>query len=313
MKGLFTSFEVVIPIFLLIALGYFLRKIKLLDGNTIEKLNNLVFNVLFPIMIFNSLYDASLSQTKFTGVIIFSVAYLIVIFALSLIIIPRLEKQDAKRSVLIQSWFRAFTMLFGFAIITSLYGQDSTAIIAIVVAVAVPIRNVLGVVTLELYGKDKSNVKKMLVNIIKNPLIIGCVLGLAAMSIDFEMPYVISKPLGDISKVGSPLALITLGAFFEFSQIKKNIKPLLVGLLGRMIITPVIFMVIAILFGFRDIELVTILMVVGVPVGTATFVMSHQMGGDSELAAQLIVLGTCVSAVTIFLWIFVLKNLALIA
>ena len=82
MKGLFTSFEVVIPIFLLIALGYFLRRIKLIDGNTIEKLNKLVFNVIFPIMIFNSLYDASLSQTKFTGVIIFTVAYLIVIFAL---------------------------------------------------------------------------------------------------------------------------------------------------------------------------------------------------------------------------------------
>ena len=93
----------------------------------------------------------------------------------------------------------------------------------------------LCVVTLELYGKDKSNVKKMLVNIIKNPLIIGCVLGLCCyVLLDFEMPYIISKPLGDIIKsriAGSTYH--TWVSFFEFSQIKKNKKPLLVGLLGR--------------------------------------------------------------------------------
>jgi predicted permease len=312
LKELLISFEIVVPIFLLIALGYFLKRIKLMSDDITTALNKLVFNVFFPVMIFNSLYKSSFTQAFNAQVIIYTVAYLAIVFLLAMLIVPRVEKQDTKRSVLMQGWYRAFTLLFGYPILMDLYGESGIALLAIVVAIAVPIRNVMGVVTLELYGQDKSNAKKMLKNIALNPLIISSILGLIAMTIDFKMPQVIAKPLSDVAKIGAPIALISLGAFFKFSRLRKNIKQIIIGVGGRLIVLPIIFMAAAIMLGFRGVELVVILAVVCVPTGTATFVMSQQMGGDGELASQLIVIGTLVSAVTIFVWIFVLKQLALI-
>jgi len=312
LKELLLSFEIVAPIFLLIFLGYFLKRIKLLSKSTIGTMNKILFNVLFPVLIFNSLYSATFEQAFNLRVIIFTISYLLIVFALAMIIIPRLEPQNAKKSVLIQGWFRGFTLLFGFPIVSDLCGPESTALLALVVALAVPLRNVLAVITLELYSDTKPSIRVMLKNIILNPLIIACAAGLAAMAFEFDMPTIIKKPMEDIAKVASPIALILLGGFFEFSKVKNNLKQILIGVLGRLVITPVIFMGAAILLGFAGIELASLLALCCVPIGTSTFVMSHQMGGDSELAVQLIVIGTIVSAVTIFLWIFALKQLALI-
>ncbi|MBT7122921.1 MAG: hypothetical protein HN948_07920 [Clostridia bacterium] len=149
-------------------------------------------------------------------------------------------------------------------------------------------------------------------SIITNPLIISCILGLIAMSIDFKMPYIIAKPIEDVAKIGAPFALILLGGFIELGKLKGNIKQILIGVLGKLIVWPALFMAAAILLGFRGIELGVILTLVCVPIGTATFVMSQEMGGDGELAAQLTIFGTLLSIITIFAWIFVLKQFALI-
>lgn len=312
MKELILSFEIVIPIFLLIVLGYFLKRIKLLKHEAMETMNKLAYYVLFPVMIFNSLYTAAFNQAFNLPVIIFTVAYLAIMFVLALLIIPRLEKQNEKRSVLMQGWFRGFTLLLGFPIITGLFGADSTALLALVVVVAVPLRNVLSVITLQKYGQTKVSEKAMLMSIITNPLIISCILGLIAMSIDFKMPYIIAKPIEDVAKIGAPFALILLGGFIELGKLKGNIKQILIGVLGKLIVWPALFMAAAILLGFRGIELGVILTLVCVPIGTATFVMSQEMGGDGELAAQLTIFGTLLSIITIFAWIFVLKQFALI-
>lgn len=306
------SFQAVAPIFILIGLGFLLRKLNLLNNDVIKKMSTLAFTFFLPVMVFEKLYKSEISQVINIPIIIFSIFFVVSIFLLSLLIVPRIEKEDAKRSVLIQGWFRGYTLLFGFPIITTLYGSNSLALLSVVLAVTVPIRNAEAVIVLEMYGGCKNSLKGILIKILRNPLLIASVIGIGAMIINLKLPYIIEKPINDISGVATPFSLLLLGGFINFSTLKKNAKQIILGVGVKLIVIPIIFMGAAILLGFRGIELATLLALCCVPVGSGTFIMSQQMGGDAKLAAELVIVGTLVSSVTIFLWIFVLNNLALI-
>lgn len=312
MENLILSFNIILPLFLCIALGYFLRRIKLLSDETVQALNKLTFKVFLPVYLFNNVYSTNLSQAWNGKLVLFSVLGVVGLFLLLLLVIPLLEKDPKKRGVMIQGIFRSNFALFGLPLAISLCGEEKSGPTALLVALIVPVYNVLAVLALEIYRGGKPNILKILKGIVTNPLIIASLIGVILNILPFSLPESIVKACSDIGKVATPLSLVALGGSFVISEVRKNLRPLLIVLLGKLIISPLLLVAIAVLLGFRDETLVPVMIMFGAPIAVSSYPMAQQMDGDGELAGQLVVLSSALCILTIFLWIFALKQLGLI-
>lgn len=312
MENLILSFNIVLPIFLILSLGYILKKLKILDELTTKNMNSINFKVFLPLLLFYNVYKTDLSVVFNPKLLIFSIISVILVFLLLFIIIPLLEKDNRKRGVIIQGIFRSNFVIFGVPVCEALFGQNATGVASMLIAIVVPLFNFLAVICLEIYRGGNINFKKIIKGIITNPLIIASIIGLFFIYFKIKLPTPIEKTINDISKIATPLAFILLGSSFTFSAFSVYIKQLSITILGKLIIVPGIVLYIAALLGFRNIELTCLLSVFASPTAVSSYTMAEQMDGDSILAGQIVVLTSIISIITVFLWIFILKQFHLI-
>ena len=272
------SINVVLPLFLTISLGYFFRQVKLFDDHTLKVMNNLTFKSFLPILIFFNIYNADISLGIDFKLIIFAVISIISIFLVMTLIIPKIEKDDKRKGVLVQAIFRSNFVLFGLPIAISLFGEEKAGSTSMLIACIIPTFNFLAVISLEMYRGLKIDVKKILKGIITNPLILGSAVGLFMLGTGIKLPHVFEKTIGDLSKVATPLALVVLGGSFKFNAVKDGMKQLIFGVVGRLIIVPAIFIPISIFLGFRDVELITLLVMFSAPGAVSSFTMAAADG-----------------------------------
>ena len=308
MENLIISLNVVLPLFFSIALGYILKRLGMYDGATLKTLNKLVFKVFLPVYLFYSIYSTDLSVAFQPKVMIFSVVGILAWFSLLMLLVPLFEKENAKRGVMVQAMFRSNFVLFGLPVAISLCGEDKIGTTSLLMGVVVPIYNVLAVVTLEVFRGGKPSVKKIVKGIVTNPLIIASVLGVGFYLLKIELPYAVEKTVIDFGKIATPLALMALGGEFRFSKVKGDIRQLLASVAGKLVICPLFMVTAGILLGFRNEILVPILLMSGAPTAVSSYTMAQQMGGDGELAGEIVVFTTGISILTIFIWVFVLKQ-----
>ncbi len=312
MDNLILSFNVVLPIFLCILLGYFLRRIRMVDTPSLNVMNKLCFKVFLPIYLFNNIATTNLAAA-FNGKLL-ATAYLGVTaqFILLMILIPRLEKENPRRGVLIQAMFRSNFALFGLPLALSLCGTEKVGPTSILVGFTVPLFNILAVVSLESFRGGKPSIKKMAKGIATNPLIIASLLGIAFNLLDFTLPSAVQKSVNDLGGVATPLSLVALGGSFTVSKVKEYKKQLTIGVLGRLVFSPLLMVSAGILLGFRNELLIPLLIMSGAPTAVSSFPMAQQMDGDGELAAGLVVFTSALAILSMFLWIFVLKQIGMI-
>ena len=312
MDNLILSFNVVLPIFLCILLGYFLRRIHMVDTPSLNTMNKLCFKVFLPIYLFNNIATTNLAAA-FNGKLLL-VAYLGVIaqFILLMLVIPRLEKENPRRGVLIQAMFRSNFALFGLPLALSLCGTEKVGPTSILVGFTVPLFNILAVVSLESFRGGKPSVKKIAKGIATNPLIIASLIGIVFNLLDFTLPSAVQKSVNDLGGVATPLSLVALGGSFTVSKVKEYKKQLTIGVLGRLVFSPLLMVTVGILLGFRDELLIPLLIMSGAPTAVSSFPMAQQMDGDGELAAGLVVFTSGLAILSMFVWIFVLKQMGMI-
>ena len=311
MENLILSVNVVLPLFLLMAAGYVCKVLKLYDMKSHAVMNKLVFRLFLPVLLFKNIYTTNLSAGIDWKVFIFATISVLLMFGLLFAVIPLIEKENRRRGVLIQGIARSNFVLFGIPMAEMLC-DGNLAVTSLLVAVIIPMFNVLAVVALEVFRGGKINGKKILIGIAKNPLIISSLLGLLFLLLDVRFPTAIDKAISDLSGIATPFALFLLGGAMEFSKVGKNLRPLLIGVVGKLIAMPAIFVTAAVLCGFRGIELVSMMVLFMSPSSVSSYTMSQQMGADGELAGQQVVFSTAFSILTIFLIVFVMKNLGLI-
>ena len=313
MDNLILAFNVVLPLFLMMALGYGTRRIGLVDGPTLKKMNNYVFRVFLPILLFYNVVSTDLG-TAFNGpLILTAVCFVVIIFAALMLIVPLIEKDKKRRGVLVQGIMRANFVIFGLPVLLSLCGEDSnTGAVSLVIAVVVPMFNAFSVIALEVNRGGKLNIWKILKSVATNPLILSSLLGVILLVMGVKMPKTLDKTLSDLAKTATPLALVILGAEFDFKSVKGCLRPLIIGVTGRLVIVPAIFITAAVLLGFRGEELIALMIMLAAPPAVSSFTMAQQMDGDADLAGNMVVFGSLFAVFTIFLWIFVLKTLMLI-
>ena len=313
MESLVLSFNAIAPIFILIILGYFLKKIKVGDQKSFDTMNKIVFKLFLPVLLFYNIYKTEKGDVFDAKLIAFLVLGVIAVFAIGYICAMIFTKENSRRGVMIQGFFRSNRAIFGMPIVGYICGEGSGALTALAIAVVIPVFNVLAVTALERFrgAEGKVNLGKLFMGIIKNPLIIGCLIGLVFFLLGIKLPTALEKSVKDVSSVATPLALIVLGSKFEFSAVRDCLKELVVTLGFRLIIIPLIMLAAAVWLGFTGEALACILITFGSPVATSSFAMAQQMGGDEQLAAQLVVMSSAFCLFTMFVWIFSLSYLGL--
>lgn len=312
MTNFILSANVVLPLFLLMALGYIMKITGLTDDGVLKKMNAVVFKVLLPALIINNVYTSDISSVFSPRLLYYSAGCVILSFLVLMAVVPLFEKDNRKRGVIIQGIFRSNFVIFGVPVCLSLCGDEVAGKVAVLIAVIIPIYNFLAVITLEIFRSGKVNIGKILKGIITNPLIISSAIGLVLLFSGIKLPSAVEKTLGDVAKTATPMALIILGGSLKFGSIPSNIKQLTAGIVGRLIVMPGIFLTIAAALGFRGGELAILLTLFASPTAVSSYTMAQQMDADDELAGQMVIFGTALCILTMFLWLFTLKQLALI-
>lgn len=311
MESLKLSFESIMPIFILMAIGYLLRCVNFADKKTFDTVNKMVFKVFLPVLLFYNIYKTESAEVFNPKLIAFSIVGVLSVFAVGYFIVLKITPDNSKRGVILQSFFRSNFAILGVPLADYICAGRASGLASLMVAIVVPMFNVLAVVCLERFRDGRVKPLKLLKGIVTNPLIIGCAVGVVFFLLKIRLPSVIEKSVKDIAGVATPLALVVLGASFTFSSIKGYVREILIIVLSRLVIVPLIMMSIAVAFGFSGEALVCLLVIFASPVAVSSFAMAQQMGGDEKLASQAVVLTSAFCLITLFIWIYVLNSLGL--
>ena len=311
MNSLELSFNAVMPIFILMLIGYLLKLGKFADKAFFNGLNRMVFRLFLPVLLFYNIYSTKSLSIFDPKLMIFTVVGVSTVFVIGFFTVRLITDQNSRRGVLLQSFFRANYAILGIPLVENICKGNTTGVASVMVAVIVPVFNIFAVVGLEYFRKGTPDFKKIFKSIATNPLIIGCFLGAIFLLLDIKLPTLIEKSVYDIGKVATPLAIIALGASFSFTHTKDCAKELIIATVARLIVIPLLVICSAVALGFRGEALASVLIASGAPVAVSSFAMSQQMGGDENLAAQVIVVTSALCLFSLFGWIFALSSLGL--
>lgn len=324
------SFNAVMPIVLLIVLGYFLKRIKFLNDNFISVANKFVFNVSLPVLLFYNVYNIENLDSIQWDTVVFAVIIILLLFVLGLICSIFFIKDEKQKGVVWQSFFRSNFAIIGLPLSEAIGGAEGIVTASILSAFSIPLFNGLAVISLSVFTGDKNkvNVKDILLKVVKNPLIRGVFVGFVVLIIRQFVPHSSSGELvfsikNDLSfvydfiqmlsRIASPLALIVLGGQFQFAAVKSMKKQIILSATARIVIAPAIGIVSGILlsntayFNFTSAHYAAFIALFGSPVAVSSAIMANQMDNDGQLASQILVWTSIFSVFTIFIFVAVLK------
>lgn len=314
MDSLSYSLNATVPVFLVIVLGYLLRRIGLLDGSFVKVSNAFNFKVTLPVLLFCDMAGSHLREEFDPKLVLFCAGTTTVMF-FSLWLLARLLIRD--RSLIgafVQAGYRSSVAVLGIAFLTNIYGDAGMA--PQMILGTVPLFNIYAVVVLTFEGGQKGsaqeNLSKALKGIVTNPILIGLALGMLASWAGLELPSAAEKTLDLVAGMATPQALICIGAGFEGSKAVKKLAPTCAAAAVKLLVLPAVFGTAAIFFGFRGQALLTILIMLGSPTTPSSYVMAQNMGADGVLASGAVVATTLLSAFTLTFWIFLYRQLGLL-
>ena len=310
MENFLFALNTVLPFLLYIAFGYGVRMSGLADEDFMKRLNKVIFQAFFPILMLYSIPEGMTLNLRLVAVAIISV---LLLQAVLLAVVPRLVKENERRGVIIQAIYRSNFVLFGIPLATSVFGEEGTLLATMMVAIVIPVYNITAVVILELFRGGKVPVSVLIKNILKNPMIRGALLGFIFHILGIKLPVSVEGPIKQFANLTTPLALFVLGGTLHFNAIGGNLKYVVPSMTFKMVILPAVILAVATLLGFSGVERFVYFEMYATPVATASYAMAQNMGGDGELAGQFVVLSTVASVVTIFLWVYFLNSIGWLA
>lgn len=323
MDSFLFAVEAVTPIILMVAIGYLLKRIGLMKKEHAKAANKWVFRVFLPATLFLNVYKIKDLAAIEIGYILYALIAVLLLFALALPISFWVTKHGDRRGPFVQVCFRSNYALVGLPLAESLFGAEGMLVATLLSAAAIPLFNVLAVISLSVFrgGSEKPSVKKILLGIVKNPLIISIAAGLVFLGIralfvrlgvafrltDVTPVYTVLQYLSNLS---TPLALLVLGAQFEFSAVRELRREIVAGTVARTVIAPLLGVGVAYLFfknTFTGAHFAAFVALFATPVAVSSLPMAQEMENDAALAGQYVVWTTLVSALSIFLASFLLR------
>ena len=347
MDSFIYSINATVPVFLVMVLGGVIRKLGIIDEHFANVANRYVFKVALPVLLFRDLSRSDFKSQFEPEFVLYCSIVTILMFSLVWIFTELFMKDDTQKGAFIQGSCRSSAAILGMAFVQNMYSDTGMAPLMIVAAV--PLFNIFAVVVLtfkahpkEVLTKEvalsqrvettsnneevitenikitkkvnhkKDNIKKACINIAKNPIIIGIVLGFISSMLNMKYPVIVNKTIESIAQTATPIALICIGAGFEGRKAVRKIKPTLAATFIKLIGLAAVFIPIGVMLGFRNQELVAALIMLASPTTVTSYVMAKSMDNDEVLSSSIVVLTTVLSSITLTGWIFILRVFGLI-
>ncbi len=314
MENFIFSLNATFPIFLIILIGYFLKQVKMLNEDFVTVANKFNFTVTLPALVFKDLAAADIRQDFDGGYVLFCA----VVTTVSFVIIWSLTKvclrDRSLRGAFVQASFRSSAALLGFAFIQNIYGESQLA--SLMIIGTVPLFNIYSVIVLTFEGEGNESPKGKITasckNIVRNPIILAIMAGVVVSLLRVEFPVIINKTIQYLANMATPLALIALGAGFQGKEAIAKIKPTMAASVIKLIVLPMVFLPVAIHFGYSGEKMVALIVMLGSPTTTSCYIMAKNMKNDGVLTSSIVVMTTLLASVTLTFWVYVLKSQGLI-
>lgn len=303
------AFSTVFPMFFYMAAGFGLRRLNKLSEGTVAQMNKIIYSFCFPFVLFHNVYGVDIAAAM-NGPFIAAIAGMIVLVtALLAVFIPRYTASKPVQGSMMQGVIRGNSILFALPVVTTIAGRENTGLVSLSIAVVVPFYNILCVIILESLRGGKVKPARLLLSILKNPIIIGTLAGLMVRLTGLRLPGYMEQVVAGIAGLVTPLALVMLGADMRFSDTVKYKKELLIVCLLKLVAVPLLTVLTVKALGFDKITVTTAMALTSVPTAVSSYVMAKEMGADGVLAGQIVAVSTAVSILTVFLWVFSLSSL----
>ena len=312
LDNLIVALNAVLPLMIYMGIGLVLRQKEHFSDVIISNFNKLVFKVFLPVNMFVSVYVANVKEALQPSLLLYAVAGILFVYVLAFILVTHFVKENPKRGAMIQIIYRSNFILLGAPIVENIYGGNSIATPLMVGAFIASLYNILAVFTFEYFRSSNFNLKKLLIGVLKNPMIIGGIVGLVFKLMPFTLPTMLIRPLSNVAKCTTPFALIVLGSSFSMQCAMTEIREIMISVIGRLVFTPAIIIGGGILLGFRGLQLATLMGMSATPAAVAAYPMAQQMGGDADLSGSCVILTSALACFTIFLWVLALKTFGLL-
>lgn len=312
MDSLIYSLNATIPVFLVMIIGYILRRMGMFSDEFINNANKFNFNVTLPALLIKDLmstdFKAVFDLKYFFYCALVTLACILVIWGLSKIFV----KDKSIVGEFVQGSYRGSAAVLGTAFAINIYGN--TGMVPLMIIGSVPLYNIFAVIVLSLESKDhqKGKIKDAVIGILKNPMLISILIGLLLSIFEIKFPTIIDTTLNNFAKLASPLALVCIGAAFEGKKAIKLVKPTIVVSVIKLILQPLIFIPVAIAMGFTGAKLVALIIMLGAPTTPSCYIMAKNMGHEGVLSSGAIVLTTVMSAFTITAALFIVRFMGLV-
>ncbi|TLP38568.1 AEC family transporter [Arcobacter arenosus] len=302
-------FSALIPIFLLILIGYFFKRIKFPSNEFWANADKLTYFVLMPSLLVYKLSTASLDGLEAFDFVLTGILGITTLLFITIILNFKFKTAGPAFSSVIQGAVRFNTYVL-LALISAIYGDKGIALTALLITFAIPFINFICITSFAVYVSDKkATLFGLLKSIITNPLIVACFIGGGINYLDIGLPIIGENVLKILSASALPMGLLSIGFSLDLSSIKEAKLELVLASFLKLLIMPIVMFVIARLFGLEGILLSLLLIFGSMPTAPSSFILARQLGGDSRLMASIITLQTLVSLLTVSIVLWALQFL----
>ena len=302
------SLNATLPVFLVMVIGWALGQKGFLPKQFCTVADKLVFKVTLPVMLFCDMATLDLAHSFDAKFVLFCFAVTAIAIVVIWVLARRLLKDKTLVGEFVQASYRSSAAILGVAFIQNIYGTSGMA--PLMILGSVPLFNIFAVIILTVESPQqhgKVTPSKLLYGVLTNPILDGILIGTIYNLLPIGLPAMAQKTFNTLGSLTTPLALLSIGASFEGAKAIKKLGPTVAASFCKLMLLDMIFLPIAIKFGFRGQELIALLIMLGSPTTPASYVMSKNMGHDGTLSASCVAATTLFSAVTMTLWIYVLS------
>ncbi|WP_417537801.1 AEC family transporter [Marinomonas sp.] len=306
------SFSITMPIFLILALGVLLYRIRIINDNFIDVASKLVFNVTLPALLFISISKSDIGQDTDLSLVIYAMAAVTVTYFALEFFLSIWVSDKAERAVLVQGAFRSNMGIIGLAYCVNAYGNGVFSVASVYLGGVTVLFNILSVIGLSRALGKNTNALSILKGIAKNPLIIAIVAAFLSSLIGLSLPSTLYKAGDYFAQMTLPLALLCAGASLSFSSLKNGMIGALIASVGKLVFIPFVLTFGGYLLGYRGMELGVLFLMSSAPTASASYIMVRAMNGNSALAANIIVITTIASLISTSIGVTLLRSFHLI-
>lgn len=312
MENLQLSFQVVAPLLIYLCAGILMRACGAVTEEICRGVSRMTFYVLLPALCFSNILQADFSGLFRDPFLLYIAIGILALFFLSMALVPRFCGDNRRRGVLVQSILRSNDGVFGLAVASALMGPQNMGLMTVAVALSVPLFNTCAVVAMETFRSGKLQPARIVKRILTNPIVVACLMAVALNLLSIRLPAALDSAVGRLGDACAPVGFLALGGTLSFDSIRANARAIAVVSLLRLVVIPSVMIGIFCLLGYRGDPICVALILFGAPTAMSSYTLACAMDGDERLASATVAITSLISIVTVFLFIFSLKQMGVI-